>query len=75
MQEICFCGWSGDVVDRDPIPTRDGEWALACPACGHIDRLDWLPYMTRQRLLEEARQWQHTQEAAGTRAIASFTRS
>jgi hypothetical protein len=42
MREVCFCGWSGAVDDRDPVYLGDGDWGLACPVCGHLDRLGWL---------------------------------
>lgn len=65
MHETCFCGWTGDVVDREPIYMSDGEWALACPACGHIDGLDWLPEAVREWTLVEARHRYEGREAAG----------
>jgi hypothetical protein len=43
MQEVCFCGRSGDVRDRKPILDDDGRRALRCPSCGHLDYLEWLP--------------------------------
>jgi diadenosine tetraphosphatase ApaH/serine/threonine PP2A family protein phosphatase len=42
MREVCFCGRSGDVRDREPILDGDGRWALRCPSCGHPDYLQWL---------------------------------
>ncbi len=55
MDEICFCGWQGAVAEREPVPTRDGGWALACPRCGHLDDLRWRPAAARASLLAEAR--------------------
>jgi hypothetical protein len=55
MRELCFCGWTGDVADREPIPTRDGNWLLACPQCGHVDDLHWLPEVVRGEIVQEAR--------------------
>ncbi len=43
MQEVCFCGRSGAVRDREPILDDDGRWALRCRSCGHLDYLQWLP--------------------------------
>jgi hypothetical protein len=43
MREVCFCGRSGDVRDREPILDDDGRWALRCLICGHLDYLEWLP--------------------------------
>ena len=54
MREVCYCGWSGEIVDREPIYAGDGEWGLACPGCGHLDRLEWLPHAGRHLLLAEA---------------------
>ncbi|MBX6343227.1 MAG: hypothetical protein IRY97_12265 [Thermomicrobiaceae bacterium] len=54
MHEVCFCGWSGEVADRELIYVGDGELALACPDCGRLDRLRWLPDHARQEVLEEA---------------------
>jgi len=42
MQEVCFCGRSGDVRDREPIVEDDGRRALRCLSCGHLDYLEWL---------------------------------
>jgi hypothetical protein len=54
MRETCFCGWSGEIADREPVYTGDGAWGLACPACGHLDRLAWLAVDTARLLLQEA---------------------
>ena len=43
MQEVCFCGRSGDVRDREPILDDDDRWALRCRSCGHLDYFEWLP--------------------------------
>jgi hypothetical protein len=56
MREICFCGWAGDVAEREPVPTRDGGWALACPGCGHLDDLGWLPAAAREAVIAAVRQ-------------------
>jgi hypothetical protein len=55
MHEICFCGWAGDVTEREPVPTGDGGWALACPRCGHLDDLRWLSVTARQSLVAQTR--------------------
>jgi hypothetical protein len=56
MREACFCGRIGEVEDREPVTTATGEPALRCPdkACGHTDRLEWLPEETRRRVVEVA---------------------
>ena len=54
MREVCFCGRQGDVEDREPVYAGDGEWGLACPSCGHLDRLDALRDEARRGMLEEA---------------------
>ena len=69
MREVCFCGWSGEIVDREPIYAGDGEWGLACPGCGHLDRLEWLPDGGRRFLLAEAdrRRGEHIQASQSAR--------
>jgi hypothetical protein len=54
MKEICFCGWSDDLADREPIYVGDGEWGLACPSCRRVDRLEWLSDEARRQTLVEA---------------------
>jgi hypothetical protein len=54
MHEVCFCGWSGAVDDRDPVYLGDGDWGLTCPACGHLDRLGWLASVAARSLVAEA---------------------
>ena len=55
MQESCYCGRTGEISDREPVALDDGATGLACPdkACGHIDRLEWLPEDTRRLILIE----------------------
>ena len=45
IKEACYCGRTGEVEDREPILVDGGRWALRRPseACGHVDRLEWLP--------------------------------
>jgi hypothetical protein len=38
-REVCFYGRSGEVEDRVKVDAGDGDWALACPTCGHLERL------------------------------------
>lgn len=59
MFEICFCGWSGELVAKD-IVTHDGAQALACPRCGRVDDLAWLGPAARDGLLHAAAQ-RHTE--------------
>jgi hypothetical protein len=54
VRETCYCGRTGDLEDRGPVYLGDGEHALRCPACGHLDDLSWLNRDTRERVLEEA---------------------
>ena len=53
-RDICFCGWRGEMADREPIYAGDGEWGLRCPDCGHLDRLISCPEAARHRTLNEA---------------------
>ena len=58
MQESCFCGRTGEIEDREPVYLGDGELALGCPDCEHLDRLQWLPEDARLSVYEEAeRRW------------------
>ncbi len=56
MRESCYCGRTGEISDREPVVLDDGATGLACPgeACGHTDRLEWLPEDVRRTVLEEA---------------------
>lgn len=54
MLEICFCGRTGEMEDREPVVTGDGRRALRCPDCGHLDHLRWLPEEAGRRVLEKA---------------------
>jgi hypothetical protein len=55
MNEVCFCGWSGEIADREPSCIGDGEWGLRCPNCGQLDPLHWMPAAARDALVAEAR--------------------
>jgi hypothetical protein len=55
MREACFCGWAGDIAEREPTYLGDGDWGLACPSCGHLDRLAMWPTDTWKQLVAEAR--------------------
>lgn len=39
MREICYCGWSGELEDREPVLDALGRWMLRCPECGHLEDL------------------------------------
>jgi len=39
-RQDCACG-DGEFGYKEPV-LEDGEWALRCPECGHLDRLEWL---------------------------------
>ena len=54
MLEICYCGLTGEIEDREPVATGEGGRALKCPDCGHLDNLDRLPEEARRRAFEEA---------------------
>lgn len=56
MQEACFCGRTGEIEDRTPVLDGDGEQALECPDCGHLDRLEWLSDEARTEVFEKAGQ-------------------
>ena len=42
MHEVCFCGRSGEVEEREPVLDSRVRWLLRCPECGHLDDLQWL---------------------------------
>ena len=54
MKEVCFCGWGGEVSDRESVLVGGGELALSCPKCGHVDRLRWMSGDQRLDVLAEA---------------------
>jgi hypothetical protein len=53
MKEVCFCGNVDDLENREPVLDRDGEQALQCSGCGHLDYLRWLPNDIRLLVLED----------------------
>jgi hypothetical protein len=53
-RESCFCGWVGELEDRELVYTGDGEWGLGCPMCGHLDRLEAWSEAARAWTLAEA---------------------
>ncbi len=63
MHEACFCGWSGELADREPVSVSNGAWGLACPTCGHLDCLEWLSEDAAHLLLVEATRRQHERAA------------
>ncbi|HEX5504282.1 MAG TPA: hypothetical protein VFW96_16775 [Thermomicrobiales bacterium] len=65
MRETCFCGRAGEIEDREPVYAGDGEWALACPACGHLDHLRCLTPAARHRTLTEAMRRHATRRPSG----------
>ena len=42
MLEICYCGRTGELEDRNLVSDDDGREGLECPQCGHLDHLSWL---------------------------------
>ena len=55
MHEICFCGRSGELEDREPVLDARTRWMLRCPDCGHLDDLRWLGEEEALMLWGEAR--------------------
>lgn len=55
MHEICYCGRVGEVEERMPVIDGDGNEALECRECGHLDHLSWIPAERRDGLFEKAR--------------------
>lgn len=53
MQEVCYCGRTGEIEERKPV-RGGGELALRCPDCGHPDHMGWLPEDARRLVLGEA---------------------
>lgn len=54
MREVCYCGRTGEIEDREAV-MDDGREALRCPNCGHLDHLSWLPADVRGRAFAEAK--------------------
>jgi hypothetical protein len=53
-RESCFCGWVGELEDRELVYAGAGEWGLGCPMCGHLDRLEAWSEAARACILAEA---------------------
>ena len=53
VREGCDCG-DEEFGYREAV-LDDGEWALRCPECGHLDRLRWLSEEARPLVLAVAR--------------------
>ncbi|MCA1715599.1 MAG: hypothetical protein LC781_01650 [Actinobacteria bacterium] len=53
MKEACLCGSADDFENREPVLDKDGERALRCPGCGHLEYLRWLPNDIRLLVLED----------------------
>lgn len=53
MKEACLCGSANDLEHREPVLDGDGERALRCPGCGHLEYLRWLPNDIRLLVLED----------------------
>jgi hypothetical protein len=54
VRESCPCGGDDEFEDREPV-LHDGEWALRCTECGHLDRLRWLSDEARPLVVGLAR--------------------
>jgi hypothetical protein len=52
-RESCFCGWVGELEDRELVYAGAGEWGLGCPMCGHLDRLETWSEAARAWILAE----------------------
>ena len=67
-REICFCGWVGELEDREPVYVGAGEPGLSCPMCGHLDRLEaWSEAARAATLAEAARRRGITVESTTSR--------
>jgi hypothetical protein len=53
MKADCFCGGENDLEYREPVLDSDGERALRCPGCGHLEYLRWLPNDIRLLVLAD----------------------
>jgi len=53
-RESCFCGWVGELEDRELVYADAGERGLGCPMCGHLDRLEAWSEAARAWTLAEA---------------------
>jgi hypothetical protein len=51
MKEACYCARTGEVEERKPVYLGDGEHALRCPDCGHLEDLHWLSRAAREPIL------------------------
>ena len=64
-RESCFCGWVGELEDRELVYTGAGEWGLGCPMCGRLDRLEaWSEAARAWTLAEAARRRESTVESS-----------
>ncbi len=65
MYEVCFCGRTGRLEDREPVLDEEIRWALRCPDCGHLDYLRWLLWEASLMVWGEARsRHEESREAA-----------
>ena len=55
MREVCYCGRTAELEDRQPILDGDGRWVLICPECGHVDDPGWLTEEAALMVWGEAR--------------------
>ena len=67
-RESCFCGWVGELEDRELVYAGDGESGLSCPECGHLDRLEaWSDAARTATFAEAARRRGSTVESTISR--------
>ena len=67
-RESCFCGWGGELEDRELVYWGDGAVGLSCPVCGHRDRLEaWSDAAREATFAEAARRRKSTEESAISR--------
>jgi predicted SnoaL-like aldol condensation-catalyzing enzyme len=55
MREECFCGWHGAIEEKVSVHLESDVGAVACPRCGRLDALTWLPSSHREALLQAVR--------------------
>ena len=70
-RESCFCGWVGELEDRELVYAGAGEWGLGCPMCGHLDRLEAWSEAARAWTLAEA---ERRRESSSREHITSLLR-
>jgi hypothetical protein len=78
-RESCFCGWVGELEDRELVYAGAGEWGLGCPMCGHLDRLEawseaaraWILAEVERRRKRISRDYNNEPPQADARSLAA----